>query len=77
MYFGKNGKLGGIVCSHVYDELGCGNKEFDEKVWNKLDETLCVGSIVKDNFRYLGLNIKKNLIKVLLLINNTILNAYV
>ena len=58
--FGESGKLGGIVCLHVDDELGCGNKEFIEKVWNKLDERLCVGSTEKDNFRYIRLNIKQS-----------------
>ena len=59
LYFGKHGKLSGIVCLHVDDELGCGSEEFRQNVWNKLDERLIVKCTETDVFRYVGLNIKQ------------------
>ena len=60
LYFDKQNNLSGLVCLHVDDELGCGNYEFMENVWNILDERLMVGNTEKDDIRYVGLNIKQS-----------------
>ena len=59
LYYDGAGKLSGLVCLHVDDELGCGgSKDFMLNVWDKIEERLVVGSTEKgDVFKYVGLNI--------------------
>jgi len=35
-YWKKNGKLWGLMCTHVDDLLYAGNREFEEKVMKKM-----------------------------------------
>jgi hypothetical protein len=54
-----DGKLMGIMCSHVDDFCYGGNEEFQERIIEELESKLKVGEKQKGVFKYIGVNIKQ------------------
>ena len=59
--FVKNGKLHGLVVSHVDDLLLIGDAKFEEEIESKLGECFKLSKIESGSFNYCGCTIKKKL----------------
>ena len=58
MFYGKDGKLNGMVLTHVDDMLhGSGGTEFENKVMKPLKERFTFGKEKESNFKYVGLQV--------------------
>ena len=58
MFYGKDGKLNGMVLTHVDDMLhGSGGTEFENKVMKPLKERFTFGEEEESNFKYVGLQV--------------------
>jgi hypothetical protein len=53
------GKLIGIVASHIDDFLHCGNELFEHGVMKKLRTRFLAGKLEQDHFRYVGFGIEQ------------------
>ena len=58
---GVNNDLDGIICIHVDDFLWAGSKAFESKVIQSISTQFKVGSTASCAFKYIGINIEKNL----------------
>ena len=56
----KDGILSGVLVSHVDDFAFAGTEIFHKNVIGSLNMSLKIGSYVKDNFQYLGLQFKQS-----------------
>ena len=58
MFYGEDGKLNGMVLTHVDDMLhGSGGTEFENKVMKPLKERFTFGKEEESNFKYVGLQV--------------------
>eukprot|EP00795_Rhopilema_esculentum_P002321 gene2321-biopygen11363 len=58
-YMTSNTQVTGALIMHIDDFLHCGNEVFEEKVLKPLAERFTVGRRAKDNFTYIGFDIKQ------------------
>jgi transposase InsO family protein len=56
-FFRRNGKLEGIVASHVDDFLHAGSEYFDKIVMSKLRDRFLAGKLEESKFKYIGFEI--------------------
>ena len=59
-YLMKEGKLAGIMAIHVDDFMFSGNSQFLELLVNSIMKQFIVGSGLKENFSFLGLQVQQN-----------------
>ena len=57
-YEHKNGKLMGLILSHVDDFTIAGNTEFVKRIVTGIKERFTVSKVEEDNFRFTGLDVK-------------------
>lgn len=62
----KENNLEGIMCSHVDDFIYGGSREFETNVIEKIKNKLQIGSEEKQEFKYIGVNIKQEKDKIYL-----------
>lgn len=58
-YWKKEGKLKGIMCTHVDDFCYGGDNEFQEEIIKQLKEKIKVGSEEIINFKYIGIRVEQ------------------
>merc|ERR1711921_53755 len=57
-YEHKNGKLMGLILSHVDDFTIAGTTEFVKRIVTGIQERFTVSKVEEDNFRFIGLDVK-------------------
>merc|ERR1712240_808526 len=57
-YEHKNGKLMGLILSHVDDFTIAGTQEFVQRIVAGIEEKFTVSKVEEDNFRFTGLDVK-------------------
>merc|ERR1712002_1135235 len=57
-YQHKNGKLEGMLLSHVDDFTIAGTKEFVQRIVAGIEENFTISKVEEDNFRFTGLDVK-------------------
>ena len=57
-YEHKNGKLMGLILSHVDDFTIAGTREFVKRIVSGIQERFTVSKVEEDNFRFTGLDVK-------------------
>merc|ERR1712112_551590 len=57
-YEHKNGKLMGLILSHVDDFTIAGTQEFVQRIVTGIEEKFTVSKVEEDNFRFTGLDVK-------------------
>ena len=60
-HYGVNNDLDGIICFHVDDFLWAGSRAFESKVIQSISAQFKVGLTASCAFKYIGINIEKNL----------------
>ena len=59
-YFWMNGKLAGVIGSHIDDFLHAGDDSFEYVVMEKLRDRFLAGKVESSNFRYVGYQVTQN-----------------
>ena len=59
-YKNVGGNLEGMIITHVDDFQIAGGDDFNEKVLNKLKDTLTVSKVERDHYRFTGIDVKKS-----------------
>merc|ERR1712163_71437 len=57
-YQHKNGKLEGMILSHVDNFTIAGTQEFVQRIVTGIEEKFTVSKVEEDNFRFTGLDVK-------------------
>ena len=63
-YEHKNGKLMGLILSHVDDFTIAGNTDFVKRIVTGIKERFTVSKVEEDNFRFTGLDIHTKIGKI-------------
>ena len=59
-YWYENGEIKGVLAGHVDDFFWAGSDEFEAHIINKICETFRISTLLRDNFPFLGLQIRQS-----------------